>query len=177
MLFKIQTVLILAFLSISTNTVVVNASSLRRGAAALPHHRHLLLGDGDQQDSNKISDRNLQNATLDSTTTEPTVTLTETIAPTASPTEEESWEDLSLLQKIVGAVGAALILVAGYWFCCIKNYFEKCILATFSNLHAPSEAEQQRQEEQRRREEQKRQDEQRRQYEWAAWEQQQQQQQ
>jgi hypothetical protein len=155
MLFKIQTVLILAFLSISTNTVVVNASSLRRGAAALPHHHHLLLGDGDQQDGNNISDRNLQ---------------------TASPTEE-SWEDLSLLQKIVGAVGAALILVAGYWFCCIKNYFEKCILATFSNLHAPSEAEQQRQEEQRRREEQKRQDEQRRQYEWAAWEQQQQQQQ
>ena len=181
MLFKIQTVLVIAFLYIATSNVV-DASSFLRGAAALPHLRHLLTADGDQHDGYKLTsgivypflqwrhDRGLQNTTPDPTTAEPTVTMTamETLVPTSTPTEL-AWEDLSLWEKILFGTCTALILLVCWRFRkCAGRVIMASILVVvvFLAIASPSSQEQRLEEERKRKE-----------YEMAAWMQQQQQQQ
>jgi hypothetical protein len=183
MLFKIQTVLVIAFLYIATSNVV-DASSFLRGAAALPHLRHLFTADGDQHDGYKFTngivypflqwrhDRGLQNTTPDPTTAEPTVTMTamETLVPTSTPTEL-AWEDLSLWEKIVFGTCTALILLVCWRFRkCAGRVLTASVLVSFFvflALASSTDSQEQRLDEERKRKE----------YEMAAWMQQQQQQQ
>ena len=129
MLFKIQSVLLRAFLANSTS-IGVHPLSWRRGAAGMPHHlRPILRSNRDPQDGDKVSgivdsilrrrqDRNLQNETpADST-----------IAPTLG----ESWEDLRLWKQFVGFV-LVVIGMVGFF------QFMKCVCTNFTLNGLPSE--------------------------------------